>query len=165
MASPTASTLHILWSYTHLFVLLIIDFIVILHVRLIHTCSIKDQSINSCCCTGKINATECETTFPTLEPPWRRKHCKVDISISKLGTKEQNPALLYVAAKKRIEAYGEFFPCIHRCIKNRERPNCGSLLYISVGYWIFLSFTWWCYNIQRWIDCHKTLRSMDINDI
>ena len=81
----------------------------------------------------EINVTECETAFPTLDPPWCRQHCKVDISVSKLGTNEQNLALLYVAAKERIEAYGEFFHVFTDASK-KERPNCGSLLYISIGY-------------------------------
>ena len=55
-----------------------------------------------------INISECETVFPTLDPPWRRKKCKVHLSVSTAGSKEQNPTLLCALANERLQFYGRY---------------------------------------------------------
>ena len=50
--------------------------------------------------------------FPTLDPPWRRKKCKVDlsVSVSTAGSKEQNPTLLCALAMSSyiLQFYGRY---------------------------------------------------------
>ena len=54
---------------------------------------------------AKTEVTESEHVRPITDPPWRRKQCHVDTSISKAGTKEQNPNLLCTLAKEKIDTY------------------------------------------------------------
>ena len=49
--------------------------------------------------------TESEYVRPITDPPWRRKQCHVDTSISKAGSKGHNPSLLCTLAKEKIDTY------------------------------------------------------------
>ena len=42
------------------------------------------------------------------DPPWRRKPCKVDLSVSKAGIKGENPALLYALSRDTINNYDRY---------------------------------------------------------
>jgi len=53
-------------------------------------------------------------------PPWRRKECSVDISVSKAGNKKHSPETVISMARERIDAYKEDIHIYSDASKNLE---------------------------------------------
>ena len=53
-------------------------------------------------------------------PPWRRKECSVDISVSKAGNKKHSPETVNSMARKRIDACKEDIHIYSDASKNLE---------------------------------------------
>jgi len=66
----------------------------------------------------KINIPECETVSYLRPTVAQGKKCKVDLSVSTAGSKEQNPTLLCALANEQLQTtvLWKIYPCIYRCV-------------------------------------------------
>ena len=71
----------------------------------------------------------------TLEPPWRRKHCKVNLSTSRVGTKEQNSTLLHALTKEQLDIYGRHLQVFTDASKtDNGKIAAAYILYTWIGH-------------------------------
>ena len=71
--------------------------------------------------------TEYENTLSTSDPPWRRKQCKVDISVSKAATKTENPDILQALAMEKLDLYKShlhIFTSASKCENRNAAAYC-----------------------------------------
>ena len=52
---------------------------------------------------ANMDITEYQNTLSTSDPPWHRKQCEVDISVSKAATKTENPVILQALAMEKLD--------------------------------------------------------------
>ena len=82
----------------------------------------------------KIHIEKAEIMSSTLEPPWRRKYCKVNLSTSIVGTKEQNSTLLYALTKEQLDIYGRHLEVFTDASKTDNGKIATADMYTWIGH-------------------------------